>query len=381
MQLFEFFLPCAKGVHGLLLDELKQYQVEIKRESGSGIVIMADVKTAMKICLWSRVANRVLYYIDTVDASSNQAMYKQANAITWDWYMKPNDTLLIQAHGQNKALRNSHYAALRSKEAVCDFFMTKFGERPNIDKNDPNAQLHLFIRGTKADIYFDFAGQSLHKRGYRQAKSKAPLKETLAASLLSRAGWQDLAKSNYHFIDPLCGSGTLVLEAAMMACDIAPNLLRKRFGFHGWKQFDESIWKSLIQEAEQRKTAGLANYQGILKGTDKYMPTLKDAMHSAEILGLQDKIEWLRQPLNEFEYLDGPGLVLSNPPYGERMGNDKSLRALYQTFSELLKNKPQDWQLAVFTADRNFAKAQPMKAKKHYSFYNGRLHSQLYCYE
>lgn len=381
MYEFDFFLPCAKGVQPLLSDELKQFPVQIERESSSGIMIKASLKTAYTLCLWSRLTNRVLMHLGTIDASNSKHLYESAHEIAWDSHFGLDETFLIHSHGTNRELKNSHYSALRLKDSIVDFYQKKLGTRPNIDKNHPDIQIHLFIRGLKGDLYLDLSGDSLHRRGYRQMKVEAPLKETLAACLLASCKWHELARDGADFIDPMCGSGTLAIEALMVATDMAPGLLRKAFGFNAWKQFEPTLWQEILKEAYDRFESGRASFKGHVQAFDQSADMVKGVAKCLEDMGLAECMSVEQKPLNMFDWSDAPtGLLLTNPPYGHRIGDSKTLAKIYKSLDEIITTKPSGWHAGIFTAETSYESSQSVKPTKKYYFYNGRLQSQLYYY-
>jgi len=234
-----FFATCPKSIEGLLREELLGLGAMDVRETRAGVHFKGDLKTAYRICLWSRLTNRVLLYIDAFEARTPDDLYHQIySRIDWHAPLAVEGTLAVDFNSTDTNGFHSQYAALRVKDAVVDQFTRRFGRRPDVDTRHPHLRINLFMKGHRATVSIDLTGESLHRRGYRTQSGEAPLKENLAAAVLLRAGWPQMAREASVILDPMCGSGTLLIEAALMALDIAPASKRTYFGFLGWKQHD-----------------------------------------------------------------------------------------------------------------------------------------------
>ena len=374
----DFFASCPKGVEGLLAQELASLGAEDVRQTVAGCYFKGELKAAYRICLWSRLANRVLLHLRQIDAETRDFLYDGTKAIAWEDHFEPNATLAITFNGTSAAINNSHFGALVIKDAICDRLRDRAGFRPNINKTRPDIRVHVRMQKNRADIALDLSGDSLHRRGYRLDTGKAPLKENLAAALLIRAGWPQVAKEGGALVDPMCGSGTFLLEAALMAADIAPGLLRLDYGFHNWSGHIPKVWSDLIAEARERRAAGLVQLTNRFIGYEGDLRVVRQAHENLKRAGLEKRIHIETRELATLEPIKGyQGLVICNPPYGERLGEESSLVWLYQRLGETFRRCFDGWQAAVVTSNMNLAKRMGLRSHKNYSFYNGALEVRL----
>jgi len=234
----QWFVTCARGLEGLLLAELQQLGLRQLRETVGGCHFEASLEAAYRVCLWSRLASRVLLPVGQGAAVDREAIYAAVRSIEWARWMHPDSRFVVDVVGTNSELRNTQFTAQVAKDAVVDYWRERTEQRPNVDRQHPQLRLNLHLSGAALSIALDFAGASLHRRGYRLAGGEAPLKETLAAALLLRAGWPQVAAQQGSLIDPMCGSGTLLIEGALLATDRAPGLLRKDWSFVHWPDHD-----------------------------------------------------------------------------------------------------------------------------------------------
>ncbi len=379
---YQFFASCPKGVEGLLAEELAALGGEEIRLTVAGCHFKGELKAAYRICLWSRLANRVLLHLCQVDAESRDFIYEGVKAIPWEDHFEPNATLAITFNGTSPAINNSHFGALVVKDAICDRLRDSAGFRPNVDKIRPDIRVNVRLQKNQAAISLDLSGESLHRRGYRLDTGKAPLKENLAAALLIRAGWPQIATEGGALVDPLCGSGTLLLEGALMAADIAPGLLRLDYGFHKWSGHIPKIWNELIAEARDRRAAGLAKMTNRFIGYEGDIRVVRQAHDNLRRAGLEKRIHIETRELANVEAIKGyTGLVITNPPYGERLGEESSLVWLYQHLGTTFRTCFEGWQGAIITSNINLAKRMGLRARKSYTFYNGALEAKLLAFD
>lgn len=376
-----FFITCPKGIEALLEDELGHFGATSLKQTLAGVQAEADIEFAYRTCLWSRLANRVLLLLDQVDADSADALYAGVKAIPWLDHMRPSGTLSVDFNGKNPAINNTHFGALKVKDAIVDLVRDQTGSRPSIDKNRPDLRINVHLRRESAQIAIDLSGESLHRRGYRQQAGVAPLKENLAAALLIRAGWNQ--QQQVPLIDPMCGSGTLLTEAVMISADIAPGLQRRTFGFDRWLQHQPALWNNLRSEALSRRDKGLETISAQFFGFDADAEVLARAQHNAENLGVEQIIHFARSDLSLLKnpVPDQRGVLITNPPYGERLGEASTLRFLYHELGDLLKRDFVGWQAAVFTSNPDLGKLMGLKADKLYRLFNGALASQLLLFD
>ena len=374
----KLFVTCPKGVESLLLDELNSFEIQGLKETQAGVQVEADLATAYQICLWSRLANRVLLLLKEADATSTEALYNDIKTIDWLDHIRPEGTLTVDFNGRNDAINNTHFGAMKVKDAIVDRVREETGRRPSVAKQHPDLRINVHLRRTTAQIAVDLSGESLHRRGYRLQTGAAPLKENLASALLMRAGWQK-GQTYHQLVDPMCGAGTLLTEAAMITADIAPGLLRRRWGFDRWCQHQSSVWQAIYDDAKQRRAAGLAQSHVPIQGFDADQQVINRAQANADALGITDLVQFNRCDLASLRLPepDQGGLLITNPPYGERLGETSSLRFLYSQLGDLLKAQAAHWRVGVFTSNPELGKVMGLRADKLYKLFNGPLPSQL----
>ena len=375
---FSLFATTAKGLEDLLARELTDLGLEDIRQKKGGVHFNANSKDAMKACLWSRIANRILLEIDTFDVPDDESLYQHIYDIDWSTHFSVHNSFVIDCSVSRSQINHSHYASLKTKDAIVDQFREKTGDRPEIKTVSPDIRLNLYINNDKAIIYHDLSGESLHKRGYRIEGEHAPLKENLAAALLMRAQWPEAFAKDLAFVDPMCGSGTLVIEAALMAANIAPGLNREIFGFHNWRHFDLSQWQDLIKDAEAKKEIGLTNIPSIT-GYDVNVHAIRAASINARKAGIEGYVHLEKRDIREAtpRKQDDCGLLVVNPPYGQRLSDKEEVNELYFTMGEQLRKEFLNWDLSVFTDSLELGKRIPLRAKKIHSLYNGAIECKL----
>lgn len=374
-----FFASCPKGIENLLLEELRSFGAAGLKATDAGAGWEGEIVTGYRACLWSRLASRVYLELARFPAESPDALYAGARAVRWHEHMGAKSTFCIDASLRASQIANSHFAALKVKDAVADFFRDREGARPTVVKENPEIRVNLHVRGGEAVVSLDLAGSPLHERGYRGRAGAAPLKENLAAAILARLGWETIAKAGGGFVDPMCGSGTLVIEAGLIAFDQAPGLLRKHWGFAGWRGFERQLWRELLVEAKARARA--ADGRGVaLLGADSDGRVLQLARANAEAAGLAGRVRFLERKLRSWpaeEKRSPAGLLVTNPPYGERMGEIAQLTETYAELGELLRTHFQGWKAGVFTGNPNLGKVMGIRAEKRYAFWNGSIPCEL----
>lgn len=375
-----FFATIAAGLEELLAEELLSLGAFSTSNTRGGVRFEADFKTAYRVCLWSRLAGRILFPLHNFSAADEQSLYTAAKSIDWQQHLDVEQTFAVDCTARQAAISHSRFAALRVKDAVVDQFRESCGKRPSVEVAQPGLQLHLYLEGEQGTLYLDFSGESLHRRGYRTDGARAPLKETLAAAILYRCHWPELASQGLPFVDPMCGSGTLVLEAALIAGDIAPGYTRSYFGFLGWKQFDARVWQELLDEAGRRRKQGLQSIPP-LYGFDQDSRSLRAARDNAEHAGIADKVSFQQRALKDLvNPLSGAaeGLLVVNPPYGERLGELDELATLYRQLGENWTRQFPGWQTALLTSEKMLAFQVGYRAQKTHAFMNGPIACQLY---
>ncbi|NQD91433.1 bifunctional 23S rRNA (guanine(2069)-N(7))-methyltransferase RlmK/23S rRNA (guanine(2445)-N(2))-methyltransferase RlmL [Pseudomonas sp. CrR25] len=377
---YELFLTCPKGLEGLLLDEAGTLGLEEAREQTAAIRGVAELETAYRLCLWSRLANRVLLVLARFPVQDAESLYQGVLAVDWFEHLEPNGSLAVEFSGHGSGIDNTHFGALKVKDAIVDKLRQADGTRPSIDKLNPDLRIHLRLERGEAILSLDLSGHSLHQRGYRLQQGAAPLKENLAAAVLIRAGWPRIAAEGGALADPMCGVGTFLVEAAMIAADMAPNLKREHWGFDQWLGHVPALWKKLHGEAQERAAAGLARPPLWIRGYEADPRLIQPGRNNIERAGLSDWVKVYQGELATFEPRpdqNQKGLVISNPPYGERLGDEASLLYLYQNLGERLRQACLGWEAAVFTGAPELGKRMGIRSHKQYAFWNGALPCKL----
>jgi 23S rRNA (guanine2445-N2)-methyltransferase / 23S rRNA (guanine2069-N7)-methyltransferase len=379
----KLFLTCPKGLELLLEEELHQLGIEETKQTVAGVQCKGELEDAYRICLWSRLANRVLMPVFEGDAETTEELYEAVQAVHWLDHMRSEGTLLIDFSGQTRAINNTHFGALKVKDAIVDQIRDLTGARPSVDKVAPDLRINVRMNRGKVTVAIDLSGDSLHRRSYRLKAGQAPMKENLAAAVLLRSGWPARVEELDLFLDPMCGSGTLLIEAAMMAGDVAPGLQRKRFGFSRWTGHQKDIWDDLLADANARKAKGLSQLDVSLVGSDEDKSVLRSARQNAERAGVSEFIEFSAcrvEDLDRSKLPEGVGLLVTNPPYGERLGETQQLMFLYRHLGDKLKEQFAGWTAAIFTSNPDLCKVMGMRADKQYKLFNGALESRLFVY-
>jgi 23S rRNA (guanine2445-N2)-methyltransferase / 23S rRNA (guanine2069-N7)-methyltransferase len=331
----------------LLAAELTQLGAVRVRVRGAGVEFAGDLALAYRACLWSRLASRVLLPLARFEAADGDALYAAARAFAWEDHLRLDTSFAVDCTVRRAHIGHSHYAALRVKDAIVDRFREQQAARPDVDTRSPDIRVHLHLRGSEGRLALDLSGDSLHRRGYRTDTGPAPVRETLAAAVLAMAGWPECGPGA-QFLDPLCGSGTLLIEAAMMAGDIAPGLARERFGFLAWGGHDRTIWARLLDEAHARRARGLVGCAP-LRGSDRDAAAVEAARRNAARAGLTDHVHVEVRDLASYLACAAPaarGLLATNPPYGTRL-DDADARHCRELLRALSLGPLRDWAMAL----------------------------------
>ncbi len=370
---------CAKGIEPLLANEISQLGGVVERETHLGVIWRGDLEVAYRVCLWARMANRILLPLHESDVGNIDEMYEQTCQVDWPALFSVGSSFRVDFFGRTQFVNNTQFGAQKIKDAIVDRFRDETGVRPTVEKNS-DLRIEAQLRKGKLFLYYNFSGSGMHRRGYRLQPGLAPLKETLAAAVLVRSGWPGQAAENHHLIDPMCGSGTLVIEAGMMAADIAPGLNRQQHGFEHWRGHDRKLWLSLVEEARTRRTAGLEKMTSRLYGFDIDARQLEAATANLERSGLADKVHLERRAIDQLrvqkEVIQTGGLVVCNPPYGERLSELPQLAPVYQEFQDATRQLS-EWRLAVFTGNTDLARSIRRPLDKQYNFVNGQIATKL----
>lgn len=377
MENIACFATAPNGVADLLAAEMRALGAASVAEARAGVRFEGTLETAYRACLWSRVANRILLPLTEFPAGTSEALYDGTFTIDWSQHLRADQTLAVDANVSDSTLNHSHYVALRIKDAIVDQFQAREGVRPSVDTDRPDIRINCYIHRDIASVYLDLSGASLHRRSYRGGAGEAPLKENLAAAILMRCNWPEVAKQHGAFVDLMCGSGTLAIEAALIAADMAPGLSRDHFGFLGWQGHVPVLWRRLVEEAQARREKGLATLPPIL-GFDYDRRVLTHAKENAHRAGLEGKVTFAYQDIFQFRHsFPAFGLMATNPPYGRRMLESGELPRLYAAIGNVLKEHMRGWRAAVFTEDAELGKAIGIRADKLHSLFNGAVPCKL----
>jgi putative N6-adenine-specific DNA methylase len=370
LTLERYFATCGRGIEPVLAEELHALDAAEVEPGRGGVSFRGDRALLYQANLWLRTAIRVLRPILEADVTSPDELYEAIRSLDWSCYLTPEHTLAVDCNVRDSQITHSKYAALRVKDAICDQFVQRSGRRPSVDVDEPMIGLNLHIYRNRAVLSLDSSGESLHKRGYRPIQTRAPLNEALAAALVLLTGWH----GNQPFADPMCGSGTLAIEAAWIALRRPPGLTRKRFGFQGWMDFDVQLWTSLRDDA--RRGIGRALPAPIL-ASDARGDAVSLAINNARAAGIGHLLRFDKRDLRDFQPPGAPGVLLCNPPYGERLGEEKNLFSLYRLLGEVFTQRCRGWTAYVFTGNSRLAAAIGLTPAAETALYNGKIPCRL----
>ncbi|MCZ4058798.1 bifunctional 23S rRNA (guanine(2069)-N(7))-methyltransferase RlmK/23S rRNA (guanine(2445)-N(2))-methyltransferase RlmL [Pantoea sp. LMR881] len=366
------FASTARGLEELLKSELDALGAQDLQVVQGGVHFEADDRVMYQSLMWSRLASRILLPLGEFGVYSDLDLYLGVQSVDWPAMFGSDKTFVVHFSGTNDAIRNSQFGALKVKDAIVDSFTRQKRERPNVDREQPDIRINVWLNNDRASIALDLSGNALHQRGYRQQTGQAPLKENLAAAIVLRSGWQ----STTPLIDPMCGSGTLLIEAALIACDRAPGLLRNHWGFTAWSQFNDALWREVKSEAQTRARAGTAAAQARFFGYDNNGRVLEWAQANARRAGVFELFTFARQDVLKLKNPLAPeihGTVLSNPPYGERLESEPALIALHSQLGRLMKQHFGGWNLSLFSASPELLSCLQLRADRQFKAKNGPL--------
>lgn len=343
-------------------------------------------RDAYRACLWSRVATRIQLVLARVPAANADELYENAAAFPWEKHVRDGATIAIDAHGTSTSLRNTQFTALKVKDALCDRLREVRGVRPDVDAKDPDVSVSVNLRDDRATLLFNLSGASLHRRGYREegVQTEAPLKETLAGGILLAAGWDALATERSVLVDPMCGSGTFSIEAALIAADVAPGILRTRWGFEGWVRHDRQVWDELLQEAEERRACAVPRARIVTGDMDERAVAVARA--NAERAGVESLVRpFVDDAAHVARHLRGTrgmrGLMVANPPYGLRLLSQDDLPQVNSALAEAVEALPRDWRVALITPDVGVDTALGRVPEDIIACYNGPLETWVRLYD
>ena len=372
----DFLVTAPTGAADLLAAELAAYGASGCRDRPWGVTFAGPLEVAYRACLWSRVASRVLLHLYTAPAASAEALYAAAREIDWSAHLGSGATLAVDFDATRSQITHTRFGALKVKDAIVDQLRELRGERPDVDTARPDVRISVRVVADEAVFAIDLAGESLHRRGWRAEGVAAPMKENLAATLLLRCGWPAIAAADGAFLDPMCGSGTLPIEAALIATDTAPGLLRDYYGFLGWAGHDAPLWERLLAKARERRAANHFP-AGRIFGSDRDARAVDAARAAAELAGVASVLRLDCQPLAALRRPAEHGLLLVNPPYGERLGEVASLRPLYAELGAVMRERLDGWQAGVLVANLGLGREIKIEARRRHRLFNGPIEVQL----
>lgn len=370
----QYFATVARGVEEIAARELATLGAQEIQPDYCGVYFTGDRHLLYKVNLWSRLAFRILVQLKKIKAFTAKELYHGVQSIDWSAYFSPQQTFAVTCTGINKNLNHTHFTALQVKNAIIDQQREMFGDRSTININDPDILINAHIQDNRCILSLDSSGHSLHKRGYRPAMGKAPLKENFAAALLELAEWTP----DQPLIDPLCGSGTFVIEAALKSMNFAPGLFQGDFGFQHWRDFDAELWQNLLNEAEYAATDQIV---APIIGQDRDQNVIQQAWTNAENCGVAEQIKLACRELSDIQAPADHGIIICNPPYGKRLGSDEDLGLLYKTIGDIFKQQFKGWTGYILTGNSELAKKVGLRTARRFVVYNGGLECRLLKYE
>lgn len=369
-----YFATVARSLESIAAAEIESLGAKEVRPDFTGVHFVGDKATLYRVNLWARTIFRVLVPLREFYCPNSDILYQEVQKIFWGEYLQIDQTLAVNCTGSNQKLNHTHYTALQVKNAIVDQQRRESGQRSTIDAKNPDVLVNVHIKQDRCILSLDSSGASLHRRGYRQAMGSAPLKETLAAALLDMAQWD----ATLPFLDPLCGSGTLPLEAGLKALNIAPGLFRQKFGFESFPDFDRQLWHMMLTEA---KNSRIHELKAPIWGSDRDADVLTQAYGNAVRCGIEHQIQFTQTELASVEAPADSGMIICNPPYGERLGEAQELGALYKTLGDIFKQRFKGWTAFILTGNKELAKQVGLKASRRIPVYNGAIPCTLLKYE
>jgi 23S rRNA (guanine2445-N2)-methyltransferase / 23S rRNA (guanine2069-N7)-methyltransferase len=377
-----FLVSAPRGLSDLLARELVALGAADARERSTGVTFSGPLAVAYRACLWSRIANRVFLELARFDVADAETFYRAAREIDWTEHLGPEATLACDFSGHHPSITHTHFGALKLKDAIVDSVREARAWRPSVELERPSVRVHAHANGTQVALSLDLSGESLHRRGYRGAGGEAPLKENVAAGVLMRSGWPEMAAQGAPFLDPMCGSGTFVIEAALIAADRAPGLDREYFGFLGWAGHDSGLWSQMLEEARQRARAGLERAlarspAGGLCGQDRDPTAVRNARANGDRAGVRELVRFDVRALKDAAPAAVSGLVCTNPPYGVRLEDRETARAIHRELGAVLRERFQGWNAAVLTGSPEFGLELGIRAYRTHTVWNGAIGCRL----
>lgn len=374
MEKNRIFITCPKGIQTSLASEIQSLGFPLLSKSFSGVETEGTLDDTMRLNLYLRTGHRVLYLLSGFKAKTPDELYTKTANVPWEDYIYETGYVSVTSTVDTPTITDSRFANLKCKDAIADRFMKKFGRRPDSGAERDRAVVHLHWKDEECRLYIDTSGVPLSKRGYRKIPMAAPLQETLASAIIIATGWRDSG----NFINPMCGSGTLAIEAALIGLEKAPGILRNNFCFMHLREFNKVHWEELRIEASQRSKKTL---QHRIIATDISSKAVEAARKNAMTAGVEHLIEFSICDFKDTTVPDGSGIVLFNPGYGERMGEIDQLAGTYAGIGDFFKQKCRGYTGYVFTGNPGLAKKIGLRSRRKVQFFNGAIECRLLEYE
>lgn len=378
MKTNDFFVTASWGLMELLADEMAAFGIQVTGRASAGLWVRTDIAGARSICLWSRLASRVVLHLVRAEADTADTLRETARAVPWEEWLLPEMTFRVRFQGTHGDIRSPRFGAQCVKDGLMERVRSRGVTEPVMTPEQPDLPIQARLRRGHLELGLDMAGVSLHQRGYRSEAGEAPMRETLAAGLLYRAGWPEVARTGGDLVDPFCGSGTILIEAAMMATDTAPGLFRG-FAFEGWPQVVTEGWSAQQAEADERRAQGLASSRSHFRGTDVDGRVVATAWRNIERAGFSDRIHVEKCDVADWRIPDkaSTGLVLTNPPYGNRLETRERAAELFRTLGERVRTEAPGWRMGMLLSEPELGHQLGLRSRRQYRFYNGSLETTL----
>ena len=367
---FQFFATCPRGLENLLADELLIQNASKIEVTDGGVSFEGNLETMYRVNLHSRIATRVLSRVASGSYETEEDIYKATFNLNWPTWFKVNQTIRVKVTGVKCPLKSLDFVTLRIKDAVCDRFREEGALRPSVSVRDPDVRIHAYLAQNQYQLYLDTSGAPLYQRGFRDVSVIAPLRENLAAGILILTGW----KPGIPLLDPMCGSGTFLIEAAMMSVNQPPGM-KRTFGFQKLNFFNESLWKKIESEAFQKMKP--ITFLDIF-GSDIDLRAVRVTRHNLKVAGLEEAVKVMQSDFVKLEAPKSKGVLVTNPPYGERIGEDADLKEVYPLWASHMKQSFSDWDTYFLTADLEMPKEMRLKPSKKTPLFNGALECRLF---
>jgi putative N6-adenine-specific DNA methylase len=366
----QYFASCPRGLESILSDELESLgAVEIKIVDG-GVKFESTTEIMYRANLTSRIATRILCRVANGNYKTEDDLYNAALNVKWESLFDVSHGIKVSTTGVKCPLKSLDFMTLRIKDAVCDQFRSQVNARPNVEIRDPDIRIHLYLEADYFDLYIDTSGQPLYQRGFRKSSVEAPIRENLAAGILALSGW----KPGDTLLDPMCGSGTFLIEAAMIALNKAPGL-KRNFGFEHWKNFDSVLFKNIKSEYQEQIKPLVFSH---IYGSDEDLRAIRVTKGNLEEAGLKIAVELSRKSFNDIVAPAKEGVLITNPPYGVRIGEDEDLAKAYPLWASTMKQKLSGWRTYFLTSDLRMPKLMRLSPSKKTPLYNGALDCRLF---